>query len=364
MSDTRLHLLNLSPHILGITDVEGRLTYVNPTWQSILGFTSEDLVAQHYSTYVHPQDKDATMAKVQKATQEKTCVTFENRYQTKAGDYCRIAWNVSTSTEKNQTYIIGEKLSTEKQNQLAAQQVVRHREIASEATKLAKKMKDNFLAVISHELRSPLYPILGWTQLLRRGDLDAKKTALAVEAIERNAKLQLKLVEDLIDVAQLSRGQVRLGKTVVSLNKVLTAALGNSWPTAQEKGVKIKKIALSEENRVFGDQRRLQQIISILLSNAITFTPEDSEITVTVGNEETYAYIKVADKGVGISPAFLPHVFDQFQQADYSKTRQVGGLGAGLTIAQQLVEMHNGSISVESPGLGKGATFTVRIPLA
>jgi len=350
--------------MFGITDVEGRLTYVNPTWENVLGFSTEELVAQHYANFVHPQDREATLAKAQRTAQGESAVSFENRYQTKNGDYCWIAWNVSASPEENQTYIIGEKISADRRTQLKQQQAEIKAQIAEGATKLARKMKGDFLAVVSHELRSPLYPILGWTQLLKRDSLSKEKATLAVDAIERNAKLQLKLVEDLLDVAQLSRGQVRLANTVVQLGKVITAALENHWLIASEKGIKIKTVNLEKTSTVRGDNKRLQQVVSILLSNALTFTPEDGRITVTLSNEAENACITVADTGRGISSDFAPYVFEAFQQADYSKTRKVGGLGAGLTIAQQLVEMHGGTISVESPGIGKGSTFTVKLPLA
>ena len=229
-------------------------------------------------------------------------------------------------------------------------------------TQGAVQARDEFLATLSHELRTPLNAMLGWTQLLRAGDLDEAMTAQALEIVERNTKAQAQLIEDLLEVSRAITGKLRLDVQTVELNTVISDALESVRLAAEAKGV-----ALEYSNRcdstVAGDAHRLQQVVWNLLSNALKFTAQGDEVSVVLDQMETHARIVVHDSGQGIAPDFLPHVFERFRQADSSSTRSFGGLGLGLGIVRHLVELHGGTVQAESAGENQGATFTVLLPL-
>lgn len=254
----------------------------------------------------------------------------------------------------------------------------------------SNRMKDEFLAILSHELRSPLNAILGWAQLLRTKTFDAATITHALETIERNAQSQAQLIDDLLDVARMIRGKLRLETHPINLVSVIEASISTVHLAAESKNIQLHKTLDTSLEPVLGDRNRLQQIVWNLLSNAVKFTPPggrvdiilekireeiDSSGTAThpsspiptptsfTRKPREYAQIRVSDTGQGISPEFLPYVFDRFRQADSTTTRPQGGLGLGLSIVRQLVELHGGTVAVESPGKGQGATFTVRLPL-
>ncbi|HSV78346.1 MAG TPA: MHYT domain-containing protein [Ramlibacter sp.] len=224
-------------------------------------------------------------------------------------------------------------------------------------------MKDQFLATLSHELRTPLNAVLGWAQLLR---LKRDETTLqrAIDTIERNARLQAQLIEDLLDMSRIVAGKVRLELEVVDPAVVVEAAVESARPGAVAKGVELDTFVERDVGSVRGDPARLQQILWNLLSNAVKFTSEGGRVTVKLGRTGTEAVLVVEDNGAGIDAGFLPYVFDRFRQADASTTRAHGGLGIGLAIVRQLAEMHGGSVEAASGGPGTGATFSVRLPLA
>src|ERR1051326_3372376 len=235
--------------------------------------------------------------------------------------------------------------------------------IARAKAEEANRLKDEFVATISHELRTPLTSILGWTALLRTGALEQAKTALALETVERNARTQAQLIEDLLDVSRIITGKLRLNFRPVMLAPVVESALASVKPMAEAKGVRLQPVLDPSAAPVSGDSGRLQQVIWNLLSNAIKFTPTGGRVQVRLARINSHFELTVADTGQGIDPAFLPHVFDRFRQADSTTTRHHGGLGLGLTIVRQLVELHGGTVSAYSQGEGRGATFTVRLPL-
>jgi len=238
------------------------------------------------------------------------------------------------------------------------------REQASRAAaEAANRTKDEFLATLSHELRSPLSVILTWVALLRTGRLDDAGTTRALGAVERNTRLQAKLIEDLLDVSRIISGKMRLEIAVIDLYDVVEATLEAVRHAADAKGIRLEAIHDTTLGPVSGDLARLQQVVWNLLSNAIKFTPRSGGITVRIGREESDAQIKVTDTGRGIDAAFLPHIFERFRQADSSTTRSHGGLGLGLAIVRHLVELHGGTVQAESEGLDQGSTFTVRLPL-
>ncbi|HEY9611688.1 hybrid sensor histidine kinase/response regulator [Allocoleopsis sp.] len=227
----------------------------------------------------------------------------------------------------------------------------------------ANRIKDEFLAIVSHELRTPLNAILGWVNILRNRKVNESLTTRALETIERNAKSQTKLIEDILDISRIIRGSIRLNTHPVHIASLIHAVIENVRPTAELKAIQIESSFDPSVSLVMGDQERLQQIVWNLLSNAVKFTPEGGCVEVRLEQVNSTAQIAVKDTGKGINPAFLPLVFDRFRQADSTTTRTHGGLGLGLAIVRQLVEMHNGMVYAASEGEGKGATFIVQLPV-
>jgi signal transduction histidine kinase len=225
----------------------------------------------------------------------------------------------------------------------------------------ASRAKDEFLAVLSHELRTPLTAIVGWARMLRSGKLPPSAVANAVEIIDRNAAAQARLVEDLLDVSRIVSGTLRLELRPVKLADVLAAAIDAVRPTAEHKGVGIASTVASTLDLVTGDAGRLQQVLWNLLANAVKFTPEGGAVTVTAVNHDGGVRLSVADTGSGIDAATLPHIFERFRQADSSMTRQHGGLGLGLALVKHIVELHGGTVTAESEGSGRGATFAITL---
>jgi signal transduction histidine kinase len=241
--------------------------------------------------------------------------------------------------------------------------VVAERRRAQEDAVAATRAKDEFLAVLSHELRTPLNAVVGWTAMLRSGGLDAATTEKALMTIERNARHQAQLIEDLLDVSRIVLGQVRLANERVPLGPIVTAAVDSARPAAVAKRVRLDGQVASEV-AVNGDPTRIQQIVTNLLSNAIKFTPAGEGVTIRLARAGSLARIEVRDTGKGIAAVFLPHLFERFRQADGSVRRAYGGLGVGLSIVRHLVELHGGSVRAESEGEGQGATFIVELPAA
>ena len=225
----------------------------------------------------------------------------------------------------------------------------------------ASRAKDEFLATVSHELRTPLASILGWTRLLRRGGLAPEKQARALETLERNARAQTRLVEDLLDVSRIVSGKTRLNVETAELGRIVEAAVDSIRPSAESRGVQLQ--ASVQPCTLSGDPERLHQVLWNLLSNAVKFTPRGGRVSVSLEVRERTATLTVSDTGQGIPPEFLPHVFERFRQADATATRAHGGLGLGLAIVRHLVELHGGTVSASSSGEGCGSTFTVRLPL-
>ncbi|MBC8121614.1 MAG: CBS domain-containing protein, partial [Gemmatimonadaceae bacterium] len=227
----------------------------------------------------------------------------------------------------------------------------------------ANRIKDEFLATLSHELRSPLNAMLGWVQILRGRRLDAATQARGLEVIERNARSQNKLIEDLLDVSRIITGKLRLDVQTVTLADVIEAALDMVRPAAQAKAVRLSQVLDSRAGPVAGDTNRLQQVVWNLLSNAVKFAPKGGRVQIELRRVNSHIEIIVTDSGVGIAPEVLPYVFERFRQADSSTTRVHGGLGLGLAIVRQLTELHGGTVTADSPGPGQGATFTVYLPV-
>jgi predicted ATPase/signal transduction histidine kinase len=245
------------------------------------------------------------------------------------------------------------------------EQLLEREQLARSKAESTNRIKDEFLAALSHELRTPLGPILGWVQFLRKqaGKIDPNTYKRAVDTIECNTQLEIKLVEDLLDVSQIIQGKLSLDSSAVELSEVITSAIETISLAASSKSIQIETLIEPSPIIVLGDSNRLQQIVWNLLSNAVKFTPQGGQVEIRLESINNYAQIKVSDTGIGINFEFLPFVFDAFRQYDGSTTRAFGGLGLGLAIVHQLVELHGGTVQAESLGLEQGATFTVNLPL-
>lgn len=274
-----------------------------------------------------------------------------------------------------QDYVVKEQVTSESlqltvngaiamvQIRLQLLQQIELEKIARTEAETANRIKDEFLAVLSHELRSPLNPILGWSKLLQTHQLDKAQTTQALTTIERNAKLQAELIEDLLDISRILQGKLSLNLCPLDLTVTIRAAMETVRLDAEAKSIEVEMNLDTEVGQVLGDETRLQQVIWNLLSNAIKFTPVGSRVILQLEAVGNRAQITIVDEGKGISADFLPYVFDYFRQADGSTTRSFGGLGLGLAIVRHLVELHGGAVWAESLGDGLGATFTVRLPL-
>ena len=236
-------------------------------------------------------------------------------------------------------------------------------QLARSEAEAANRMKDEFLATVSHELRTPLNAIIGWSHMLCRGQLDEPTKARALETIERNAKSQAQLVEDILDVSRMISGKLRLQKASVDLASVINAAIDAVQLAASSKKIELQVTLDPFARHVLGDANRLQQIVWNLLSNAIKFTPPGGHVAVLLERKQSHVHIKVTDTGQGIAKEFLPYVFDRFRQADGGSTRRHGGLGLGLALVRHLVELHGGNVGAISEGEGRGATFTIELPM-
>jgi signal transduction histidine kinase/DNA-binding response OmpR family regulator len=255
---------------------------------------------------------------------------------------------------------IAERRQAEEQR---AEMLVREQAARADAEQ-ANRTKDEFLATLSHELRTPLTAILGWSHLVRTGKLEPPQLARALETIERNARSQSQLIDDLLDVSRIITGKLQIEPRPVDVCAIIDAAIEAVRPSFETKGIKLDAVLDAEDCFVLGDANRLQQVFWNLLSNAVKFTPEAGKVRVDVKRTPLVVRVSVTDSGIGIKPEFLPFIFDRFRQADGSTTRVHGGLGLGLSIVKHLVQLHSGNVHVESQGENKGAVFSVDFPLA
>ncbi|HEY9749411.1 MAG TPA: ATP-binding protein, partial [Allocoleopsis sp.] len=316
---------------------------------------------------VHPEDLAATEIALQRAMQER--VEYWHEYRTVRPDglirwvEARAKFDYDAEGQPKRMTGMLVDISDRKQAEQEREQLLERERTARQTAEAANRIKDEFLAVLSHELRSPLNPILGWAKLLRTRKFDQAATDKALETIERNAKLQAQLVEDLLDVSRILQGKLLLNVSPINLATTILAALETVRLAAQAKEIQIHTDIDSMTGLVSGDANRLQQVIWNLLSNAVKFTPCGGAVEVRLERSDNMAHVQVKDTGKGIDPIFLPHVFEYFRQEDGTTTRQFGGLGLGLAIARHLVELHGGTVQAESLGEGRGATFTVKLPL-
>jgi PAS domain S-box-containing protein len=369
------HLAEAMPQQVWITDAQGHTQYVNQQWITYTGLTLTQTQDIHYATQViHPDDFAMTSERWQTALATGAPYQAEFRLKHRAAQTYHWFLSRAIAIRDEQGQIVqwfGTSTDIEefRRAQAEREQLLQQEQIAREAAENANRIKDEFLAVLSHELRSPLSPILGWVQLLRTGNLEPARQREALATIERNAKLQAQLIEDLLDISRIMQGKLTLTATAVRLVVVIAAAVETVSLAAAAKKIHITLDLDPDVAPVSGDAARLQQVVWNLLTNAIKFTDPGGQVTVALqpvagadSSGQTLAQVSISDTGKGISPSFLPHVFESFRQADGSTTRKFGGLGLGLAIVRQIVELHGGTVTAASRGEQQGATFVVQLP--
>ena len=348
------------------SDIHGRLHEANDEFLRIVGYTREDLQTGRLRwDAITPQEYLPVDAQhIAEAQEQGACTPYEKEYIRKDGSRVPILIGYSLVGETREE-VVGFIIDlTERKAIEAERERLLQQELAARAqAERANRVKDEFLAVLSHELRTPLNPIIGWTTLLKSGRLNAQKAAEAINIIDRNARLQVNLIEDLLDVSRILQGKLTLNISTVDLSSTIAEALETVRLATQSKALEIHVILDPNIGQVAGDPTRLQQVVCNLLTNAVKFTPDGGKVEVRLACVGSDAVLTVSDTGKGIDPDFLPHIFDYFWQEDTSTTRKFGGLGLGLAIVRNLVELHGGTVKAQSRGVGQGATFSVSLPL-
>lgn len=345
-----------------------KLLFVNPAFERVWGrpadFLYEDLA--RFRDTLHVDDRKANATGVERVADGPFTVEYRVVRPDGAIIHIRDRGFPVYDDDGRLAYVAGiaEDVTAEKQATEALQRVVAAERAARAEAERAGRMKDEFLATLSHELRTPLNAILGWSQLIEHGGHGEADVREGLSVIARNARMQTQLIEDLLDMSRITSGTIRLDVRRVDLMKVISAAAESVQPAAAAKGIAIQIAACASADAVAGDPARLQQIVWNLLSNSVKFTPRGGTVHVSLEWRDAHVEISVVDTGQGIRAEFLPYVFDRFRQADASTTRRQGGLGIGLALVKQLVELHGGSVHAASEGDGRGAAFTVRLPVA
>ncbi|MEH2287013.1 hybrid sensor histidine kinase/response regulator [Nostoc sp.] len=348
-------------------DSEARTEFVNQRISQMLGYPAAEILGRSIFDFMDRADDDtADEAKLKWFKGEESDLK-EGRLRCQDGSYI---WTlISARTILNeQGECLGAiamltDITDRKRTESERDRLLQLEQTARAEAEAANRIKDEFLAVLSHELRSPLNPILGWARLLQSRKFDEASLNKALKTIERNAKLQAQLIEDLLDVSRILQGKLSLNTIPVDLVSTIEAAMETVHLAAEAKTIEIETMIEPNVGKVLGDSARLQQVFWNLLSNAVKFTEAKGKVSVRLQRIDAQAQITVSDTGKGIHPDFLPYVFDYFRQGDSTTTRRFGGLGLGLAIARHLIEMHGGTVGAKSPGEDKGAIFTVRLPL-
>ncbi|MEA5604889.1 ATP-binding protein [Nostoc sp. UHCC 0252] len=362
------YLAEAIPQLVWTTDANGECDFFNQNWCEYTGLTLEQSLGSGWLAALHPDDIQNADKVWSNAVKNSTIYNNEYRFKRAADGSYR--WQLARALPlKDQQGIIVKWFGTctdiHEQKQILEERahLLELEQIARAKAETANRIKDEFLAVLSHELRTPLNAILGWSKLLQTRTFDKARTSAALATIERNATLQVQLIEDLLDISRILQGKLTLNITKINLQSTILSALETIRLAAETKFIEVNTVFEPDVGKVMGDFTRLQQVVWNLVSNAVKFTPKGGKVEVQLEQANGYAQIIVSDTGKGISPEFLPYVFDYFRQADSTSTRNFGGLGLGLAIVRNIVEIHGGIVKAKSEGEGKGAIFTVSLPL-
>jgi PAS domain S-box-containing protein len=362
--------------------LDGIITSWNSGAQRLFGYTAEEAIGNPVTMLIPPDHIDEEPAILARLRAGERIEHYETVRVTKDGRLIDISLTVSPIKGPKGDIVGASKIARDITEQRQARKAL---DAAYEAANLARgeaeqaaienqrlyqkaeessRLKEEFLATISHELRTPLSAILGWTRMLRLGQLSGEDQAKALDTIERNARAQAHLIDDLLDVSRIVTGKLRMDVRPSDPISFIDAAVEAVRPAAEAKGVRVQKVMDTGAVSIPGDPVRLQQVVWNLLSNAIKFTPRGGRVQIRSERVNSHLEIVVSDTGQGIPAEFLPHVFDRFRQADQKTSRQHGGMGLGLAIVRHLVELHGGTVRATSDGVGQGATFTVQLPIS
>jgi len=352
--------------IIGKT-LEGIITNWNDGARRIFGYTEDEVIGKSVNILIPPDRHDEEPAIIERLKRGERVDHYQTVRVRKDGQKIDISLTISPIRNALGQIIGASKIARDitehKRLQEERERLLEQEQSARERAEMANRVKDEFVATVSHELRTPLNAILGWSSMLLGDKLKGADVRRGLETIERNARLQAQLIEDILDVSRGISGKLRLDIKPVELISVIRAAVDAVRPAAEAKDIQLQLLLDPAADHVQADAIRMQQIIWNLLANAIKFTPSGGFVQVRLDRVESRAQVTVTDTGEGISAEFLPYIFNRFQQGDGTITRRHGGLGLGLAIARHLVEMHGGTIEAASEGLDKGSTFTVGIPL-
>jgi PAS domain S-box-containing protein len=341
--------------------LEGIITSWNKGAERIFGYTADEVIGQPVTILIPAGQEDEEPAILARLRSGERIEHYETVRVRKDGRHIDISLTVSPIKGPKGDIIGASKIARDITEQRQARKAL---DDAYRQAEESSRLKEEFLATISHELRTPLSAILGWARMLRLGQLSKEIAAKALDTIERNARAQAQLIDDLLDVSRIVTGKLRMDVRPSDPNSFIDAAVEAVRPAAEAKGVRVQKVIDTGLISIPGDPVRLQQVIWNLLSNAIKFTPRGGRVQIRSERVNSHLEIVVSDTGQGITADFLPHVFDRFRQADQKTSRQHGGMGLGLAIVRHLVELHGGNVSATSEGEGQGATFTVRLPIS
>lgn len=367
-SESRFRLMaDSAPVLIWISEAGKGRTWFNRSWLEFRGRTLEQELGNGWTAGIHPDDVAECMRTRAAAYEARQPLPMDYRLARHDGEYRWVLDRAAPLRSADGAFVgfigscvdITDRKAAEEQREQLLQQERRTRAAAEEASRL----KDEFLATLSHELRTPLNAIQGWVQLLLRRFNSQAQLREGLEIVERNVRAQAQIVDDLLDMNRIVSGKVKLDLQDLDLTEIVQRAVETVRPAAEAKGVRLIEDLGRTDAGLHGDAGRLQQVFWNLLANAVKFTPQKGEVRVSLKLGKASVEIVVSDSGEGISPDFLPFVFDRFRQADASSTRRYGGLGLGLAISRQLVEMHGGRIEAQSAGMGRGATFVVSLPL-
>ncbi len=349
-------------------DFDGTITTWNKGAERLYGYPADEALGKPLTMLTLPRDLEEVLANIDKIRRGETVEPFETERVQKDGQHLHLAVVLSPVKDAAGRVIgistIAHDITERRRAEAERQQLLARSQAAQTAAERTNRMKDEFLATLSHELRTPLTAIVGWSEMLANPKLDPTTFQQAVEVIRRNARMQVKMIEDLLDISRIVTGKLQLSVRPVDLGTIIIAAVEGLRPAADAKKIRLDLQLDSAPWQVSGDPDRLQQVAWNLVSNAVKFTPRGGRVLVRLARAESQVEMTVSDTGRGIAPEFLPHVFDRFRQADATSTRGHGGLGLGLAIVRQLVELHGGTVWADSAGESLGATFTVSLPLA
>jgi len=327
--------------------------------ERIFGYTAEEMIGQSISKLFPPDRLDEETHIVARVQQGERVDHFETKRRRKDGESIDVSLMISPIRNAEGVIVGASKIARDITEQKAAQRRLAE---ANEELRRANQIKAEFLATLSHELRTPLNAILGWVQILKN-EPTAQDVAEAVPIIERNVRVQSQLIEDLLDMSRIEAGKIKLDIQQIDLAALIATGIESIRPAAEARQIRLTSAFSNVFGTVIGDKDRLQQVFWNLLINAIKFTPRQGRIHTVIRRVDSHVEISVSDTGQGIALDFLPHVFDRFRQADATTTRRHGGLGLGLSIVKHLTELHGGNVRAASEGVGRGATFTVCLPL-